>query len=252
MRYPVSIVVFLLSVFVFVSFKLVHAEDAVTLFQQGNEAYRQQSYQKAYENYEQVLKTLQLPEVYYNFGNAAFKTNQLGEAIVGYSRSLRLAPRNPDCLQNLKYAKSLIEYRVDDKRNWYYRMISEGLRYIRFKELLFVCFMIYFALGLSWIFMLMRKRPIFSEGLQRTLLVILVIFSVLAYLKFHQTRVQKPAVVVQDKVDVRYGPSKTDKLAFSLVEGIQVNVEEKLDDWYRISLLNQENGWVPKDGIEII
>ena len=246
------IVAFISGVFACFLSRFVYAEDALSLFREGNEAYRKQAYQKAYEDYERASRKLPAAEIYYNMGNAVFKMNQLGRAIVNYSRARNLEPRNPDILENLRYAKSLIEYRVEDKRNWYLRTVSELLQYFRLRELLFACFLIYFTLSLAWVLGLVMKKSLMPQSVHTALLAVLIVFSILSCAKFYQAKIQKPAVVIQGKVDVRYGPSKSDKLAFSLVEGIQVDVEEKLDDWYRISLANKESGWVPKEGIEIV
>ncbi|MEK7243343.1 MAG: tetratricopeptide repeat protein [Thermodesulfobacteriota bacterium] len=56
---------------------------------------------------------------FYNLGNSYFKTKKIGLAILAYERARLLEPRNSDILYNLNYAKGILEYKIEDKRNWY-------------------------------------------------------------------------------------------------------------------------------------
>src|ERR1039458_3014626 len=51
-------------------------------------------------------------EVYHNLGNAWFRENKLGLAILNYAQPRRLAPRDPDILAHLKFAQQRLG--VDD------------------------------------------------------------------------------------------------------------------------------------------
>ena len=52
-------------------------------------------------------------ELYYNLGNAYFKSKQLGNAILHYEKALRLAPNNKDIQFNLKLVNSLTVDKID-------------------------------------------------------------------------------------------------------------------------------------------
>ena len=74
---------------------------------EADELYRNGQYPEAIEQYEAVLASgLTSPELYYNLGNAYFRDNQMGRAILNYSRALRLRPTMTDARENLKLAES--------------------------------------------------------------------------------------------------------------------------------------------------
>ena len=84
----------------------LHAQDE--LFDEGNRLYQQEDYQGALDNYLRIREAgFESPGLYYNIGNAYFKANELGRAILYYERARRLAPGDPDILANLELARSL-------------------------------------------------------------------------------------------------------------------------------------------------
>lgn len=234
-------------------FAVLAAEpDGSALFKRGNEAYKNQDYQGALELYEKASETLKVSECYFNAGNAAFKANRLGLAILYYERAKRLDPRNSDTLSNLKYARGLVEYKVEDKRNWYYVKIVQFLESVRFCECLAASSFIFLLFILSRIGMLIVRGGSRFGALNKCLTIALIAAAVVTYLKFHQSAIERRGVVVAPKIDVRYGPSRDNQLAFSLVEGIQLFIEDEMEGWVRVSLENGTSGWTPQEGIELI
>ena len=69
---------------------------------QANNLYAKGNYSDAAKIYEQILsKEGVAPELYYNLGNAYFKSNETGKSILNYERALRLSPRYEDARVNL-------------------------------------------------------------------------------------------------------------------------------------------------------
>ncbi|HSV44022.1 MAG TPA: tetratricopeptide repeat protein, partial [Candidatus Bathyarchaeia archaeon] len=71
------------------------AEDASSLFARANESYKAQRYGEAALLYDEIARqgTAGGP-IFYNSGNAYFKTGELGRAIVNYERALEWMPRD--------------------------------------------------------------------------------------------------------------------------------------------------------------
>src|SRR5262249_32992192 len=64
-------------------------------------------YQQAIAGYEQLVAGgIHNAKLYYNLGNAYFRLNDLGHAILQYRRGLRLEPGNRQLQANLSYARS--------------------------------------------------------------------------------------------------------------------------------------------------
>ena len=79
---------------------------AVGLYAEGNALYRAGEFAAARQRYLAAVKTgVRDVRLFYNLGNACFKSERLGEAVLWYERSLRLEPRDEDVLANLRFAR---------------------------------------------------------------------------------------------------------------------------------------------------
>lgn len=244
----VSVPLLILIFCLFLSFSLTFADQA-SRFSEANELYHDGKYLEAAKIYEELAKQKPLAEIYYNLGNAYFKAKKIGLAKLNYKRASQLKPRDRDILVNLAYLDRLIEYRIDDKRNWYVRKKSEFLKYVMLSE----CWAL--ALGGYLIFvvgffvsLLMKRRLLFGKS--GALAVSFVIFcSLPLLLKFGEVGLGPPAIVIEPQTEVRYGPSTSDRIAFRLVEGLEVSLSDQRKDWYRISLNDGRSGWVPQSQV---
>ena len=227
------------------------AADAIQSFQEANQLYSDGKFSEAASIYQKLGQSKPSAEGYYNLANSNFKDKKLGYAILNYERAKRLDPRDPDIRSNLAYANRLIEYKIEDKRNWYFRKITDLVGYFKFEE----CWLLF--LGSYFIFMIvllvsfLRKRPLFGKAGNFFLtLVIISLFPLL--LKFSETGMKDEAIVTVKQAEVRYGPSTVDRIAFRLVEGLKVSVHDHKQDWYRIRLKDERSGWVRDSEVSVI
>jgi len=72
-------------------------------FRAANQLYNAEKFTEAASSYEKIEP--KTAHVYYNLGNAWFRLNRLGPAVLNYERARKLAPRDPDILANLKFAQ---------------------------------------------------------------------------------------------------------------------------------------------------
>ena len=99
-RYFILIMAFFFTVTVFAQGDLL---------QKANEHYTKEEYQKAIDGYNQILMAgMESPEVYYNLGNAYYKTNQFTLAILNFERAKLLAPDDEDIEFNLLVANQKV------------------------------------------------------------------------------------------------------------------------------------------------
>src|SRR5664279_1277626 len=77
----------------------------------ANDFYIKGNYDNAIKGYEQVLNTgYESAELYYNLGNAYYKSKKIDHAILNYERAILLDPSDEDIIFNLELAKT---YTVD-------------------------------------------------------------------------------------------------------------------------------------------
>ena len=95
----------------------VHAPGApVNLwFEQANSFYQQELYDSAEVYYRRMVdEGVRNDAVFYNLGNACFRQQKLGQAILSYERARRLSPADPDIAHNLRFARANIIDRVPE------------------------------------------------------------------------------------------------------------------------------------------
>lgn len=248
-------------IFIFPSFLLLveiplpaaEEKNLSAIFQEANTAYRNRDYEQAIALYESLLeKGWKQPTVYYNLGNAYFKKERLGRAILNYERARRLQPRNSDVNANLNHTRGLLEYRTDDKRNWYVKGGERLLGAFTPEEVgivsLFLSFIFLGSLGYSLYF---RPERLWS-WLRKTLFVLTLGFFSLWILKGIYGGGIQEAIVLKHEAAVRYGPSYKDQIAFRLGEGMKVRIKNKNEGWVRVVLPNQETGWMSFEEIGVI
>ena len=230
------------------------------LFQEGNEmanpdrAAAELLYQRAVLRYERIVRDegIRNGKLFYNIGNAYFRMNDLGRAILNYNRAKLYTPHDPNLKQNLDFARSR---RLDDipapqSRKilqtlffWHYD-ISTRIRSVVFLSGFFLCWI---ALGAR----LVAQRPIFSR-VAWTGAVVAGLF--LASLSIEALARQRSnlGIVVDTSVVARKGNSASYEPSFTepLHAGTEFNILEERSDWVHVELMDGHRSWLPNMAIE--
>jgi hypothetical protein len=241
------IVLFLLSV------AQADIESATALFQKGNASYEAGNFDQAIEQYQKILDLgIKNSKVFYNLGNAYFRKNQLGKAILNYRKALALEPRDEDSMANLAFVKLFTLDKIEEQRvnplsnllHWFVNLWSTDE--LTLFTSLFYCLSI--VCGILILFG--KKRRTLLWGLSIMLFIFIVSTTTFATkLHFNSTM---SGVLVAPQAEVRSGPGSDYALQFTGHEGLEFQINEQAEGWYRISLPNGVKGWIPQDAVEII
>ncbi len=226
------------------------AAETAKIFQEANTGYRTGDFAKAAELYESLIK--EEPRVaafYYDLANTYVRLGKLSRAILNYEKALRLDPRNEDIRANLRYTRGLLEYRVEDTRNWYLKATEAVLKYATEREVYAVVLAVLFVFLSGGILYFLNGRGVFWNPWQRFVFIVLLLAVVVAVGKQVQSNVIRDAIVMQKECEARYGPSEHDQVAFKMGEGIKAFVMDRREDWSRVILTNGESGWVKDSDI---
>jgi tetratricopeptide (TPR) repeat protein len=223
-------------------------------FNQANEYYSQGEYDKAVELYSELASNYSNFEIHYNLGNAYFKLNNIPKSILHYERALKINPYHEDALHNVAFARERTLDKIDSKQldtDVLNKLISSVS--IDFWAYLSVGLMI-FGVALFWL--IAKTSRVFLKNVMLYTSVVVVLVSFLAlFLAFrHKSIVQQPnsAIIFSQKTDVLTEPTDTGKKSFMLHEGSKVLVLEKNENWVRISIGNDKQGWIKKKDCELI
>jgi tetratricopeptide (TPR) repeat protein len=225
------------------------------------QAYRDQDYKKSIELYEElVLQALnekkESAQLYYNLGNAYFRDNQIGKAILNYERALLLNPGDSDIRHNLRFAQSRIEDRIETAgslflTNWFHavRDLNHSNGWANLGVVLFILLLI--AIGtFLFVRILWIRKFSFYTGL--VLIVLILLANVFAFDQKKERIHRNYAIVMTGAARVSAAPNENSNTLFELHEGTKVRIRNTDGNWYEIEIANGSVGWTSKDNVEVI
>jgi len=227
------------------------------IIRQANEAYVNGQYSYAIELYESVIKQgLEAPELYYNLGNAYFKENTYGAAILNFERALKLKPSDENTLFNLEVARARTVDRINPVplifyerwwKNFYSKFSVDGWSWL----IIVLLVAVLTALGG---FFFSRTR-----GMKKTAFGITLVFALALLVCFAAVRAQysnthkgKDAIVMVPRATAKSSPGEASPDLFVIHEGSKARITGELGEWYEVRLANGNVGWVKKSALEVI
>jgi len=223
--------------------------DLDSLFLVANDLYQQGQYEQALERYNAViLGGKESADLYYNMGNAAFRSNSIGHAILYYEKAIKLDPAHEDAIHNLDFVS---RYRLDafDQvpvlflGNWisgFVQLLPEHLWSI----LAMICFVVILCGLLIYLFsrhMLLKKLG-FISGLAALMLFVITLISAISR---HRDIVNPDSgIILAPSVVVRSSPSESGTELFILHEGTKIEVNEEVSGWQNIKVIDGREGWI--------
>ncbi|MHB8835967.1 MAG: SH3 domain-containing protein [Candidatus Methylomirabilia bacterium] len=218
-------------------------------YQEAHLAYREARYQAAYDGYERLLDTNGADgQLLYNLGNAAFRLNQIGRAILFYEKALVLLPRDADLKFNLAHAREQIRDVIPAPESF----LDTAFFWLGSLTLaeFFWCFAVVNVLFWGILAIRLSSRAEWTYSLLFLLLAAWLLAGVSFGVKWQQARADDRAVILQTEVSVLAGPDSRDTLLFKLHEGTIVHLERSEDAWSLIRLSDGRRGWLRGEGLE--
>ena len=220
-------------------------------FVRANDAYEEKRFQDAIEGYKALIKAgYQSGHAYYNLGNAWFRLDQLGKAILNYERARLLMPRDADLNFNLRLAVDQTRDAVAESQGAI-RMTFFWLDSLNLSELTRGFVLIN---ALFWGTLIVRLF-VRAEWMFYVFLVILIFWLVAGAsfgLKWYQVGTDDRAVILREEVNILAGPDGGDTILFKLHAGTIVHEERSEEDWTLVRLSDKKRGWVESEAIEKI
>ena len=229
-----------------------------SLWNAGVEAYTAGDYASALQDWEEVRSAgLLSRDLYYNLGNAYFKTGEIAPAILWYERALRLDPSDADVRYNLEFARSQTQDRIEEVPEIFFEAWGHKMCYLLPSNTWAVLSLVFLALtvALALLFLLGstsgRRRLGFFAGIV-TLLLALLGWD-FAQWQRTEARQQNRAIVMRPVSSVKSSPSAdTAKDLFILHEGTSVKVLDTVSGFVNIEIADGRQGWLPAKDIEVI
>ena len=224
---------------------------------EADSAYIRGEYQQAIKDYEALLKQGASADLYYNLGNAYYRTENITRAVLNYERALLLSPGDRDIRFNLQIAQAkTIDKIVPESEmfffTWYKALVNlmsvDGWARTALVSLtlVIILLLVYLFSNLIWL----RKIGFFG-GI--VLLVLFVLSNIFAWQQKQNLLFRKGAIVITPSVTVKSTPASNGTDLFILHEGTKVTINDgSMKDWKEIRIADGKEGWIEGKQLEEI
>lgn len=234
-----------------------YANTPQSLFEQANAAYAKGQYQQAIEQYEAIIaEGLSSDELYYNLGNAYYKTNQIGKAVLNFERALVINPSDEDAIYNLTLLREQLPDDLDVIGDFFLEQWWQGFHTTFtatiWSALTVICLWLGVAGMIIWVLATTRGRK--KQGFMGGLLFLLfgLLFFFAAKSQGNKELHSQQAIVMVTSIDLLNGPDENSTSLLTIHEGLKVKILDEIGNWWKVKLSNGEQGWLPKEKVEEI
>ena len=239
-----------------VSLSSVTTSFAVTKTE-ADSAYARGEFQQAIKDYEALLKQGASADLYYNLGNAYYRSENITRAVLNYERALLLSPGDRDIRFNLQIAQAkTIDKIVPESEmfffTWYRALVNlmsvDGWASVALVSLalVIILLLVYLFSERVWL----RKVGFFGGIL---MLLLFVLSNIFAWQQKQNLLFRKGAIVMTPTISVKSTPASNGTDLFILHEGTKVVItDSSMKDWREIRIADGKEGWIESKHLEEI
>ncbi len=225
--------------------------------QNADDEYAKGNYQQAIKDYQEILKAGVSSEIYYNLGNAYYRTDNITQALLAYERALQLSPGDNDIRFNLQYARSKTIDKITPETEmffvtWYHSLVN-FTSVDRWANTAIVSIVMALLLILVFLFapqMWARKSGFYGSAV---FLLLFAFANLFAFQQKHELETKQGAIVIAPTVNVKKTPAASGTDVFVIHEGTRVDITDRgMKQWRGIKLADGREGWLKTSQIEEI
>jgi tetratricopeptide (TPR) repeat protein len=216
-------------------------------FAKANSEYAQGHFKEAVDGYESLVhKGPWNANLFYDLGNAYFRTGDFGRAILNYERALALDRHHPEAMANLQIARD--ESRALELQS------SRLERYLQFASANQYCVAaaIAFWVGIFGLIALIfaRRRSAVLTALSIASLLVCAAALWATYVLEHGSKGPALAIITGNDVQARLATADTANSVLALPPGSEIKILSTRGDWMYAALPNDLRGWIQTKNAE--
>ena len=223
----------------------------------ADSAYVRQQYQQAIADYEALLKKGVSADIYYNLGNAYYRTDNITRAVLNYERALLLSPGDRDIRFNLQLARSKTIDKITPESEMFfvtwYRSLVNIMSVDGWAMMSLVALAIAIVLALCYLFtgrVWMQKTGFFGAFF---MIVIFALSNLFAWQQKDQLVNRTGAIVISPAAAVKSTPANGGTDLFIIHEGTKVEItDSSMKEWKEVRIADGKEGWIKTSMIEMI
>jgi tetratricopeptide (TPR) repeat protein len=227
------------------------------LYEQANSLYQQGKVAEARDLYESIVQNGHVSgDIYYNLGNAHYKTGNIAKAILSYERARRLMPSDEDLRHNLQLANLVITDRIEPAPRLFVWDYWDGMKnMVSTRAATWLAYIVFVVLMLTWsMVVLARTYRLRKAGFVAGVVTGLTLIGLLVVLfaKIADDRRTDEAIVLASITTIKNSPDSKSSDAFVLHAGVKIQIIDSVSDWVKIRLADGKVGWMEKAAAERI
>ena len=212
-----------------------------TEFTKANQEYAEGHFKEAIDRYEALVRSGQWSaNLFYDLGNAYFRTGDFGRAILNYERALTLERHHPEAAANLQIARDEARA-LEMQPSW-----SE--RYLQLASInqYSIAAAVAFWVGVFCIVRLIfaRWRSVSTIALTTFSVVVFAIALLAIYERDRGGKGRALAIVTGKDVQARLATADTANSVLALPEGSEIKIVSTRGDWLYAALPNNLRSWI--------
>jgi len=231
-------------------------QEAKALFLKGNDM-AEDDPEKALEYYKKsayYFESLYLRhgikngKLFYNIGNAFYRANNIGKAILYYKNAELYIPNNDNLKKNLEFVRSKrLDNIMEKERRKILRTIFFWHYDIAANQKLNI-FIATFILIWLWASLLLVFKKKFLRRILILTIIISTVFLVSYSIDLLNQVLNREGVILSDSIVARKGDGITYQPSFNepLHEGTEFYLIEERRDWLNIELMDGKRCWIPQ------
>jgi len=216
-------------------------------FAKANQEFAQGHFKEAITGYEGLVRAGHWnANLFYDLGNAYFRTRDFGRAILNYERALALDQHHPEATANLQLAR--------DESRALELQPTRLERYLQFASInqYTVAAAVAFWLGIFGIVALIFARR--RSGARISLSILCLLICAMAVWAIHTldngSNGRALAIVTGNDVQARLATADTANSVLALPPGSEIKILSTRGDWMYAALPNDLRGWIQTKNAE--
>ncbi|HCT30095.1 MAG TPA: hypothetical protein DIW31_05060 [Bacteroidales bacterium] len=224
---------------------------------EANKQYSDGKFDEAVKSYESIVKQGYCSYIlYYNLGNAYYKTKNIPFAILNYERALLYNPGDENIKFNLDLAKTFTVDRIEPLPEFFLVSFFKNFRLLMSTNQWAYTgiFFLIVSLTLAYLFWFTHnpsvKRITFSTGI----LAIVIVLLSFTFSSQQKNNIEKHGygILTPSVIAVKSSPGDSGKDLFVLHAGTKVKIIDSIGDWYEVRIADGNMGWILKETMEKI